>query len=121
LLGYVGFRILKHTAHVATLAVHPEWRGRGIGEYLLLVAITEGLTEGKRRVTLEVRPSNRAAQALYRKLGFERTGIRRAYYRNGEDGWIMTLGPIDTTAGDQLRARLETTRTRLMEQFTQGR
>jgi ribosomal-protein-alanine N-acetyltransferase len=78
-------------AHVSTIASHRDWRRRGIGE-LLLVSMIDRVTEiGANYVTLEVRVSNLAAQALYRKYGFEVTGERRRYYSdNGEDALIMS-------------------------------
>jgi ribosomal protein S18 acetylase RimI-like enzyme len=44
---------------------------------------------GAHRVTLEVRPSNQVAHKLYRKYGFEFSGMRKGYYSDGEDGWLM--------------------------------
>jgi ribosomal-protein-alanine N-acetyltransferase len=91
LVGYGGFWMMVDEAHVSTIATHPEWRRRGIGE-LLLLAMLEGAAEvGARVVTLEVRVSNESARALYRKYGFEVAGARKNYYSdNGEDALIMT-------------------------------
>jgi ribosomal-protein-alanine N-acetyltransferase len=72
-IGYVGLRFQSAEAHVSTIAVHPDWRGKGLGELLLLVAIEQALELGSRIVSLEVRASNRVAQSLYRKVGFHFT------------------------------------------------
>jgi ribosomal-protein-alanine N-acetyltransferase len=88
-IGYVGFRLRSTEAHISTIAVHPDWRGRGLGELLLLTALEKALELGGSVVSLEVRASNRVAQNLYRKYGFRFTSVRRGYYRDGEDAWLM--------------------------------
>jgi ribosomal-protein-alanine N-acetyltransferase len=95
IVGYGGFWLMVDEAHVSTIATHREWRGRGIGE-LLLVAMIDHATEiGARIVTLEVRVSNTVAQALYRKYGLSVVGERKRYYSdNGEDALVMSTPPI---------------------------
>lgn len=88
-VGYVGFRFQSKEAHITTIAVHPDWRGRGLGELLLLTAVEKTLDHPVNAVTLEMRPSNRVAQNLYRKYGFQLNEIQQGYYRNGEDAWVM--------------------------------
>lgn len=90
-IGFVGFRLEYPEAHITTIAVHPEWRGKGLGELLLLTALEKALELDVRFVTLEVRASNHIAQHLYRKYGFRYTGVYRGYYRDGEDAWLMEL------------------------------
>ncbi len=46
---------------------------------------------GAEAVLLEVRASNAAALRLYESLGFQRVGLRRRYYADGEDAVLMTL------------------------------
>jgi ribosomal-protein-alanine N-acetyltransferase len=90
--GYLGYWLLVDEMHISTFAVHPEMRGRGIGERLLLAGLEQAWIQGAEMSTLEVRPSNKAALALYRKHGFEQVGRRRAYYQdNNEDALLMTL------------------------------
>ncbi len=96
-LGYAGFWLLVDEAHVATIAVHPRWRRRGLGELLLLSLLERGDRLGARRATLEVRVSNQAAQGLYRKYGFEVESRQRHYYSdNNEDAYLMATPPFDT-------------------------
>ena len=90
-IGYVGFRFQTKEAHISTIAVHPAWRGRGLGELLLLTAVEKVLEMKMSRLSLEVRPSNHMAQHLYHKYGFRFTGVRRGYYRDGEDAWLMDV------------------------------
>ena len=63
-------------AHIATIAVHPDFRRQGIGEKILLHALRTVQEEGAQRAFLEVRAGNVAAQAMYKKYGFEVTGVR---------------------------------------------
>jgi ribosomal-protein-alanine N-acetyltransferase len=95
-LGYVGFWLVAGEAHISTIAVHPDTRGQGLGELLLVQVIDDALTWDANFITLEVRVSNYAAQRLYEKYGFERTGRRRGYYSdNREDAWIMSIERLD--------------------------
>ena len=108
--GYMGLRFQGTEAHLSTIAVHPDWRGKGLGELLLLTAMEEALQLRSSAVTLEVRASNWVAQRLYRKYGFQFTGTHRGYYRDGEDAWLMAVkihgnGYVTELAG--LRIRLE--------------
>jgi len=96
-LGYAGFWLLVDDAHISTIAVHPEWRRRGLGELLLLSLLEQGAKQGAQRATLEVRVSNYRAQGLYRKYGFEVVSRRRRYYSdNNEDAFIMVTPAFET-------------------------
>jgi len=112
-LGYLGLRFRGDDAHISTIAIHPDWRRKGLGEYLLLVALGKVLHHGVQRVTLEVRPSNQAARQLYAKVGFVQTGMRRAYYRDGEDARVMMLGPLDGAVLARLRGLRQAVEARL--------
>ena len=77
-------------AHITTIGVDPDYRGRGFGELLLLALFDEAIRRGTTWVTLEVRVSNDAAQALYEKYGMHVHGRRKRYYSdNGEDAYVM--------------------------------
>jgi ribosomal-protein-alanine N-acetyltransferase len=107
-LGYAGFWALVDEAHLANIAVAPEWRGRGLGELLLVTVIDRAVELGLAVVTLEVRVSNLRAQKLYRKYGFEVVGERRHYYSdNGENAYIMTTGIITSAAYQRRLAELK--------------
>ena len=91
-IGYGGFWFLVEEAHISTLAVDPCYRRKGIGGRLLRHLLREARKLGAETVTLEVRASNREAQALYRKHGFEVRAIKPRYYRdNDEDALLMEL------------------------------
>lgn len=92
ILGYGGLWLLGEEAHITTIAVHPEWQRRHLGEWLLLRLIGVARANGARLVTLEARMHNLPAIALYRKLRFEEVGIRKGYYQDsGEDARLLTL------------------------------
>lgn len=96
IVGYGGFWIVMDEAHISTIASDEQWRGRGIGELMLLAMIERGIELGAQEVTLEVRVSNWVAQNLYRKYGFEVVGRRPGYYRdNDEDADLMTAFKVD--------------------------
>lgn len=88
-IGYTGFRVEGDEAHITTIALHPDWRGRGLGELLLLTTMEEAIKWHANLVTLEMRTSNRVAHSLYRKYGFRVKERQQEYYRDGEDAWLM--------------------------------
>jgi [ribosomal protein S18]-alanine N-acetyltransferase len=91
-VGYIGYWLIEDEIHISTIAVHPDWRGQGIGDQLLEVALRQAAEAAAVMVTLEVRTSNTVAQNLYRKYAFEVVGRRKRYYRdNHEDALIMTV------------------------------
>jgi len=88
--------LIEDEAHIATLSVHPDYRGQGISHELLAVALTGAIHAGMQSATLEVRANNQIAQALYRRFRFEVFGQRPHYYRdNNEDALIMTVEGLD--------------------------
>jgi ribosomal-protein-alanine N-acetyltransferase len=91
IVGYAGFWLVLDEAHIGTLAIHPHWRGHGLGEQLLIALLQRAIERGAVTVHLEVRVGNTVAQSLYRKYGFEAVGRRKQYYRdNKEDAFLMT-------------------------------
>ena len=103
--GYVATSYMTDEAHVTGIAVRGTHRGRGLGELLLMSSIELAMKRQSRVVTLEVRVSNRVAQSLYTKYGFNQAGLRKGYYTdNHEDAYIMTTDPISTAEyGEKFR------------------
>ena len=94
-VGFLGMSHAADEAHVFTIGVRRTYRGRGLGELLLIAAIEEARSRGAATMTLEVRPSNHVARNLYAKYGFDVSGVRKGYYvDNREDALILTAGPI---------------------------
>ena len=90
LLAYAGFWQVLDEADINNVAVAAAQRGRGYGRQLLQAVLARALNLGCKRLTLEVRPSNAPALALYQSLGFVVCGRRSGYYQdNGEDALLM--------------------------------
>ncbi len=91
-IGYIIFWQIGEDVQINNIAVHPDFRGKGIGEALMRYAIAKVKERGATFVTLEVRVSNGSAVRLYKKLGFEVLGVRKNYYTNpDEDAYLMGL------------------------------
>ena len=96
LVGMIVAWLIVSEVHVATLATHPDFRRQGIAKKLLAYTLRELRNEGAQSSFLEVRASNFAAQEMYRKFGYEESGVRPRYYRdNDEDALPMTLESLD--------------------------
>jgi [ribosomal protein S18]-alanine N-acetyltransferase len=94
-IGFAGMWHMFEEAHVTTIGVDGGWRGRGLGELLLLALVDAAMARGASWLTLEVRVSNEPAMSLYRKYGFSVQGTRKRYYSdNGEDAYIMWSPPL---------------------------
>ncbi|UKA57743.1 ribosomal protein S18-alanine N-acetyltransferase [Arthrobacter sp. FW306-2-2C-D06B] len=91
IVAYAGLMCIEPIADVQTIAVVPEFEGRGIGSAILTELIEEARRRGAVEVLLEVRADNPRAQALYARFGFEQIHVRRRYYRDGTDALIMRL------------------------------
>ena len=97
IVGYAGLLFSLTDGHITTIAVDPDRQGAQIGTRLLLVLLREAISRGATAVTLEVRASNVAAQALYRRFGFVPVGTRKGYYRNpDEDALVLWAHEVDT-------------------------
>jgi ribosomal-protein-alanine N-acetyltransferase len=87
--------IVVDEAHIATIAIHPDFRGRGFGKKLLSETLRESIQRGARLATLEVRAGNQPAQQMYREFGFTIVGRRLHYYHdNNEDAVLMTVDKL---------------------------
>lgn len=90
--GLLGFAVgwaLAGTGEVLDIAVLPAARRRGLGRLLLEALEAHAAAGDAEQIWLEVRASNSAALALYRRAGYEQTGLRRRYYADGEDAVLM--------------------------------
>ena len=99
IVGMVVVWLIADMAEVATLAVAPQERGRGVGRRLLASALQLAWEAGARKSILEVRVSNTAALHLYYGLGYQPVGLRPGYYEDThEDALLLTLDPLDPLA-----------------------
>ncbi|MDH3942599.1 MAG: GNAT family N-acetyltransferase [Anaerolineae bacterium] len=88
LVGFVAadVRRSKNMAWIATICVHPDLRGQGLGA-ALLEACEAKLDVGK--VKLSVRASNQSAINLYKRFGYQQVDTWKRYYKGGEDATVM--------------------------------
>ena len=87
-VGFVAADVRRRQslAWIATIAVHPDFRGRGIGDRLLALAEQRS---GMPRMRLSVRASNRSAQRLYQRRGYQQIDVWPRYYTGDEDAIVM--------------------------------
>jgi ribosomal-protein-alanine N-acetyltransferase len=89
-VAFCNYWLVADELHILNVAVHPEERRRGHAARLLRHMLDEAGRQAARVASLEVRVSNLAAAALYRKFGFREVGVRPKYYaNNGEDALLM--------------------------------
>lgn len=118
ILGFAGMWIAFDEAHITTIGIDPDARGRGLGELLLVALIDEAFRRHANWLTLEVRVSNTAAQALYQKYGFHEQGRRKRYYSdNNEDALIMWS---ESLSDPDYQVKIEGLRGQLMTRFDAG-
>ena len=95
IVAYGGIWVILEDSHVTTIAVHPDMRGKRLGEELLVHLLDEAIERGASWITLEVRETNDVAQRLYRKYGFTVVSTRRGYYSdNNESALVMWAGNL---------------------------
>jgi ribosomal-protein-alanine N-acetyltransferase len=80
LLGFAEYYHVLDECHLLDIAIWPELQNQGLGRFLLEAVLEEACSEGCTQCLLEVRRTNRAAHALYQRLGFAAVGTRRDYY-----------------------------------------
>ena len=115
IIGFAGMWLAFDEAHVTTIGVEPEQRGRGLGELLLLCMLDEAIARGANWLTLEVRVTNAAAQSLYRKYGFRAHGTRKRYYSDNNEDALIMWSPSLGDAG--FRGDVETRRAALEQRL----
>jgi len=119
IVAYGGIWVILEDSHVTTIAVHPDYRGKKLGEELLIHLLHEAIATGASWITLEVRESNEVAQKLYRKYGFTVVSTRRGYYSdNNENALVMWAGNLK---GPLYAARLRVLRETLAQDIAAGR
>ena len=79
--GYGIMSIGATEGHILNVCLRDEYRGRGFARRMLVYLLEQARACGMREAFLEVRPSNTAAERLYRSMGFEQVGVRRGYYQ----------------------------------------
>ncbi len=94
-IGMAVVWIVVDEAHIATIAIHPDFRGHGFGKRLLGETLRQVIQRGVQIATLEVRENNLLAQQMYIKFGFTIVGRRLHYYKdNNENAVLMTVDKL---------------------------
>ncbi len=103
IIGMAVVWVVLDEAHIATIAIHPDYRGRGYGKKLLAETMRQLIQRSVLSATLEVRENNMLAQQLYNKFGFKTVGRRLRYYKdNNEDAVLMTVDHLGSPYLDWL-------------------
>lgn len=87
-LGYMGYMKIFDEAHISNIAIDKVYRGFGYGKKLV-EEVVKNLKKEDFDITLEVSEKNTVARNLYESLGFKEEGIRKDYYKIGENALIM--------------------------------
>ena len=91
-VGYIGMMYVLDEGYISNVAVHPDYRRRGVADALLRELEARARALLLSFLTLEVRAQNAAAIALYEKHGYRVAGRRKNYYEKPtEDALLMTL------------------------------
>lgn len=88
-VGYVGSQTVIDETDMMNIAVHPDYRNRGVATALIVELTQQLRMRGSKGLMLEVRESNSAAISLYEKHGFLQVGCRRNYYRNPRENALI--------------------------------
>jgi len=91
-VGLPSFRLggLIRKGHVVSIAVLPHDRRKGVAQALMTTAMEGMRYYNAKQCYLEVRVTNAAGVALYKKLGFDVSRTSNGYYSDGEDAYVMT-------------------------------
>ena len=96
IVGALVIWLIVDEAHIATIAVHPDYRHHGIGRRLLAEGLLQAAERGAVKSLLEVRSGNAEALHLYYGFGFKAVGLRPNYYQaEQEDALLLDLDPLD--------------------------
>ncbi|HET9784202.1 MAG TPA: ribosomal protein S18-alanine N-acetyltransferase [Terriglobales bacterium] len=93
-VGYCVVECVADEAELQAVAVADNWRRHGVGAALLSAARASAQQRGAQQVYLEVRESNDAAQAFYRRFGFAVSGRRPSYYRDPPEAALLMSAPV---------------------------
>ena len=90
-VAYAGIWLMYDYGDITNIAVHPEYRREGIAKKMLSLLINICREKSIERICLEVKESNKSAIKLYEYLGFKTDGVRKRYYQNKFDAYLMSL------------------------------
>ena len=88
-VGYASLMSVCEDGDILRVAVYPAWRRKGFARALMTALVAYAKEKDLEQIFLDVRVSNEAAIALYEGFAFEKIGVRKKYYENGEDAYMM--------------------------------
>lgn len=94
-VAFIGLRVQKNELHISNLAVKQQYQRQGIGQALIEIGKRVAKRLELNQLSLEVRFSNKDAQAFYRKLGFHSDKILKGYYTELKEDGIEMIYQID--------------------------
>lgn len=89
IIGYVGLWMMGDQCQITTIGVDDNYQGKGYASSLMEYVSDRCESLSYQNINLEVRVSNYKAIALYEKYGFKNVAVRKRYYQNGEDAYLM--------------------------------
>ncbi|BBB31988.1 ribosomal-protein-alanine N-acetyltransferase [Thermotomaculum hydrothermale] len=89
IVGYICFSTVLDECHILNVAVHPDFRKNGIAQKMIDALFEEREKSGIKFYYLEVRVNNIPAINFYKKNGFKELGLRKKYYQDGTDAFVM--------------------------------
>lgn len=92
--GYIGCWVILSEAHIIKVAIDPACQNKGLASLLLLKFMREAISRNTHWATLEVNENNASAIRLYEKFGFTRVSVRKKYYNENEDAYLMWVGKL---------------------------
>lgn len=90
--GYAIGRVKNGSSEIISLAVHPYWRRKQVGAFLLKRLIDYFKKEGVKKILLHVRTKNKEASSFYNNFNFEIVKVIKNYYKNGDDAYLVKGG-----------------------------
>lgn len=99
-IAYAGMQIVLDEGAITNVATHTDYRSRGLGRTVLAALLEAARQTGVQTVTLEVRPSNAPAIALYERLGFVVVGRRKHFYTAPVEDALVMLCTLGEACGD---------------------
>lgn len=89
-VGYLGSWILSRKLHITNLAIAEDYRRQGLATEFLEFICLKAEELNRPQISLEVRASNKSAQNLYYKAGFDKIKTKPNYYKDtGEAAIVM--------------------------------
>ena len=90
-IGVLFGEIIYEEANILLIAVKKEFQGKGFGKLLLEHFIKTCKNKNAKKIFLEVSTDNKKAVNLYKRYGFKDFSIRKKYYSDGSDAYLMVL------------------------------